>query len=158
MTTLVPPIVRPEVENAKSERGEHLVVYASGDPNLLDALRSSGLPCRVYGMRGGPEADQVDGNLEYRPRSGDGFVEDLRTARGVVTGGGFSLLSEAVYLGKPVLSIPLRGQFEQLMNARYLERDRPPRRGSNLDTLARGGVYRHAIVVGRNSADDGLYR
>ena len=84
---------------------------------------SSGVPCRVYGMRGGPEADQVDGNLEYRPRSGDGFVEDLRTARGVVTGGGFSLLSEAVYLGKPVLSIPLRGQFEQLMNARYLERD-----------------------------------
>ena len=74
-------------------------------------------------MRGGPEADQVDGNLEYRPRSSDGFVEDLRTARGVVTGGGFSLLSEAVYLGKPVLSIPLRGQFEQLMNARYLERD-----------------------------------
>ena len=41
----------------------------------------------------------------------------------MVTGGGFSLLSEAVYLGKPVLSIPLRGQFEQLMNARYLERD-----------------------------------
>jgi uncharacterized protein (TIGR00661 family) len=122
-TTLVPPIVRPEVEDAKSERGEHLVVYASGDPKLLDALRSSGVPCRVYGMRGGPEADQVDGNLEYRPRSGDGFVEDLRTARGVVTGGGFSLLSEAVYLGKPVLAIPLRGQFEQLMNARYLERD-----------------------------------
>ena len=45
------------------------------------------------------------------------------TARGVVTGGGFSLLSEAVYLGKPVLSVPLRGQFEQLMNARYLERE-----------------------------------
>ena len=41
----------------------------------------------------------------------------------MVTGGGFSLLSEAVYLGKPVLAIPLRGQFEQMMNARYLERD-----------------------------------
>ena len=32
-------------------------------------------------------------------------------------------MSEAVYLGKPVLAIPLRGQFEQLMNARYLERE-----------------------------------
>jgi uncharacterized protein (TIGR00661 family) len=122
-TTLVPPIVRPEIEAAKSERGDHLVVYASGDPALVKALRASGLPCRVYGMRGGPEADEADGNLEYRPRSGPGFVEDLRTARGVVTGGGFSLLSEAVYLGKPVLAIPLRGQFEQLMNARYLQRD-----------------------------------
>jgi UDP-N-acetylglucosamine:LPS N-acetylglucosamine transferase len=40
----------------------------------------------------------------------------------VVAGGGFSLLSESVYLGKPILSIPLRGQFEQTMNARYTER------------------------------------
>ena len=40
----------------------------------------------------------------------------------MVAGGGFSLLSEAVYLGKPVLAVPLRGQFEQMMNARYLDR------------------------------------
>jgi UDP-N-acetylglucosamine:LPS N-acetylglucosamine transferase len=39
-----------------------------------------------------------------------------------VAGGGFSLMSEAVYLGKPLLAVPLRGQFEQLMNGRYLAR------------------------------------
>jgi UDP-N-acetylglucosamine:LPS N-acetylglucosamine transferase len=32
-------------------------------------------------------------------------------------------MSEAVYLGKPMLAMPLVGQFEQLMNSRYLERD-----------------------------------
>jgi uncharacterized protein (TIGR00661 family) len=121
-TTLVPPIVRPEVVAARPEDGDHLVVYSSGSPALLAALRESGIPCRVYGMRDGP-AGTRDGVLEFRPRSEDGFLEDLRTARGVVTGGGFSLLSEAIYLGKPVLSVPLRGQFEQLMNARYLERE-----------------------------------
>jgi UDP:flavonoid glycosyltransferase YjiC (YdhE family) len=73
-------------------------------------------------MRGGPDEAVTDGNLELRPRSNDGFIEALRTARGVVAGGGFSLLSEAVYLGKPILSVPLRGQFEQTMNARYTER------------------------------------
>jgi uncharacterized protein (TIGR00661 family) len=122
-TTLVPPIIRPEIIDAVSERGEHLVVYSSGEPRLLEALKSSGVPCRVYGMRGGPEEDETDGNLTFRPRSNEGFVDDLRTARGVIAGGGFSLLSEAVYLGKPMLAIPLRGQFEQLMNARYLERE-----------------------------------
>jgi uncharacterized protein (TIGR00661 family) len=122
-TTLVPPIVRPEIESAIIERGDHLVVYSSGDPALIEALRSSGVRCLVYGMRGGPKEGEVDGNLEFRPRSNEGFVEDLRTARGVVAGGGFSLLSEAVYLGKPVLAMPLHGQFEQLMNARYLERE-----------------------------------
>ena len=122
-TTLVPPIVRPEIEAAAGERGEHLVVYSSGDPALIEALKASGVPCRVYGMRGGPDHDEMDGNLDHRPRSNEGFVEDLRTARGVIAGGGFSLLSEAVYLGKPVLSMPLHGQFEQLLNARYLERE-----------------------------------
>jgi UDP:flavonoid glycosyltransferase YjiC (YdhE family) len=40
----------------------------------------------------------------------------------VIAGGGFSLLSEAVYLGKPILAVPLHGQFEQVMNARYVQR------------------------------------
>jgi uncharacterized protein (TIGR00661 family) len=121
-TTFVPPIVRPEIVDAESVRGDHLVVYSSGDEALIEALRAAGIRCLVYGMRGGPAEPVVEGNLEFRPQSSDGFVEALRTARGVVAGGGFSLLSEAVYLGKPILSVPLRGQFEQLMNARYVER------------------------------------
>lgn len=122
-TTLVPPILRPEIATAEPEHGEHLVVYSSGDERLLEALRSTGVRCLIYGMRERPQRGAADGSLELRPRSNEGFVEDLRTARGVIAGGGFSLLSEAVYLGKPTLSIPLRGQFEQLMNARYLARE-----------------------------------
>ena len=122
-TTLVPPIVRPEIEAAEPEAGDHLVVYSSGEEALLAALKTIDLRCIVYGMRGSAaDEGRVEANLEFRAPSKEGFVEDLRTARGVVTGGGFSLLSEAVYLRKPVLSVPLRGQFEQVMNARYLER------------------------------------
>ncbi|MQA72780.1 MAG: teichoic acid biosynthesis protein [Solirubrobacterales bacterium] len=122
-TRLVPPILRPEIIAAEGERGDHLVVYSSGEESALAALRASGVRCRVYGMRGGPTEGTVDGNLEFRPRSNEGFVEDLRTARAVVAGGGFSLMSEAVYLGKPMLALPLHGQFEQMMNSRYLERE-----------------------------------
>jgi uncharacterized protein (TIGR00661 family) len=57
------------------------------------------------------------------PFSDEGFVEDLRTARGVVANGGFTLLGEAVYLHRPVLSVPVGKQFEQVVNARYLERE-----------------------------------
>ena len=122
-TTLVAPILRPEVVAAAPIRGEHLLVYSSGSTALLDALRTTGLPCRVYGMRDGPEAGTTDGRITFRPRSAGGFLEDLRTARAVISGGGFSLLSEAVFLGKPALAVPLDGQFEQLMNARYLQRE-----------------------------------
>lgn len=122
-TTLVPSILRTEVLESSPVRGEHLVVYSGGGDDLIDSLRDSPLPVHLYGMRDGDEVGTTDGAIEYRPRSVEGFLEDLVTCRGVVTGGGFSLLSEAVYLGKPVLSIPLKGQFEQLMNARYLERE-----------------------------------
>ena len=103
-------------------------------------------------MRDGPLVGTTDGAIEFRPRSVDGFLEDLVTARGVVTGGGFSLLSEAVYLGKPVLSVPLRGQFEQLMNARYLEREgfgicAPDRRPGD-----DGGVPRRARRLPRDDS------
>ena len=35
--------------------------------------------------------------------------------------GGFTLMSESVYLRRPVLAEPVGKQFEQILNARYLE-------------------------------------
>jgi UDP-N-acetylglucosamine:LPS N-acetylglucosamine transferase len=32
-------------------------------------------------------------------------------------------MGEAVVLGKPMLAVPLAGQFEQMLNSRYLERE-----------------------------------
>lgn len=121
-TTLVPPILRPDILEAEREQGEHLLVYWAGDETVPGILKSSGVPCRIYGMEGRITEDRVDENLTYRPFSGPGFIDDLRTCRGLVTGGGFSLLGEAVYLQKPMLAIPLQGQAEQQLNARYVER------------------------------------
>jgi uncharacterized protein (TIGR00661 family) len=123
-TTLVPPVLRPNVVDARARQGEHLLVYqtATGNEALARALKETGLPCRIYGLRRDIDTDVVDGDLVYRPFSETTFLDDLRGARGVVAGGGFSLLSECVYLHKPVLSIPVSGQFEQTLNARYLER------------------------------------
>jgi UDP:flavonoid glycosyltransferase YjiC (YdhE family) len=40
----------------------------------------------------------------------------------VVAGGGYSLMGEAVHLHVPMLSVPIGGQYEQELNARYLEK------------------------------------
>jgi uncharacterized protein (TIGR00661 family) len=123
-TTLVPSLLRPEILAAVPEPDEHLLVYqtAEGNEGLPAALDATGLECRVYGYRRDLEADVREGSILYRPFDETRFIEDLRTARGVLTGGGFTLLSECVQLGVPALSIPLAGQFEQVLNARYLER------------------------------------
>ncbi len=122
-TTLVPPILRPLVLRARPEEGDHLLVYqtSTSDSGLLEHLRRSGIECRVYGVRRGLAAEEREGNLRFMPFSDEGFVDDLRSARGVVANGGFTLLGEAVYLHRPVLSVPVRRQFEQVLNARYLQ-------------------------------------
>jgi uncharacterized protein (TIGR00661 family) len=122
-TTLVPPILRPEILAAKSEPGAHLLVYQTATSNtaLPKLLAKTGLPCRIYGMRRELTEAVTEGNLTWCPFSEAGFIEDLRTARAVIAGGGFSLMSESVYLHKPFLSVPIGGQFEQVLNALYLQ-------------------------------------
>ena len=123
-TTLLPSILRPEIISARPETGDHLLVYqtATSNSGLPEILRATGIPCRIYGLRRDLKEDVQDQNLLYRPFSEKGFIEDLRTARAVIAGGGYTLMSEAVYLHKPVLSIPVEGQFEQVLNALYLGR------------------------------------
>ena len=121
-TTLVPSLLRPEILATRSERGDHLLVYGRISEASIAALEASGVPCRVYGARDGLTAAVQEGHLSYRPFANEAFIDDLRTARGIVGSAGYSLMSEAVYLRKPMLALPLAGQFEQEMNARYLER------------------------------------
>ena len=124
-TTLHPPILRPEILAARPEAGQHLLVYQTSTSNaaLTEILKRSGRECRIYGLRRDLASDIVDGNLRFRPFSEVGFIDDLRTAAGVVASGGFTLMGEAVYLRRPMLAVPIVGQFEQVLNARYLERE-----------------------------------
>ena len=122
-TSLHPPILRPEILAAKSEPGQHLLVYQTYTTNqeLPKLLEATGVECRIYGLRRDLKEEVREGNLVYKPFSEAGFIDDLRTARGVVASAGFTLMGEAVYLHKPMLSEPVAKQFEQILNARYLQ-------------------------------------
>jgi uncharacterized protein (TIGR00661 family) len=117
-TTLVPPILRPEILKARREPGAHVLVYqtAASNTELVPTLNKLDYRFKVYGMR----REGVEGNVTLCAFSPTGFVDDLRTARGVIAGGGFSLMGEAVHLHVPMLSVPIAGQYEQVLNARYL--------------------------------------
>jgi uncharacterized protein (TIGR00661 family) len=122
-TTLHAPILRPEILSANVRKGDHLLVYQTGEGNsaLAATLAKTKLECRVYGMRRDITAEQIEGNLRYQPFSEGKFIDDLASCRAVIAGGGFTLMGEAVYLRKPMLSVPIANQFEQIFNARYLE-------------------------------------
>ena len=134
-TRLFPPILRPEILAARPRRGEHLLVYTTGEGNagFATTLAQTGIECRIYGMRRDLTAEVVEGNLRYQPFGEASFIEDLATCRAVIAGGGFTLMGEAVYLHKPMLAVPVGRQFEQVLNARYLQHEGYGRAADNLD-------------------------
>lgn len=122
-TTLVPPVLRPRILEAEPTDGDHLVVYQSSDsfPDIEKMLVDLDRPVRAYGVRPDLEAEQTHDNVTFRPFSEPQFVEDLASCAGVVASAGFTLISEALHLDKPYLATPIGDQFEQIMNARYVE-------------------------------------
>jgi uncharacterized protein (TIGR00661 family) len=134
-TALYPPIL--------PTNGDHLLVYQTkeGFGPLTEALARTGLECRVYGMRRDIKEEQVEGNLRYRPFDEKTFVTDLASSRAVIAAAGFTLMGEAVYLHKPMLAIPLERQFEQLLNARYLQYEGYGQSAENVEALADLGGF-----------------
>lgn len=121
-TILVPPILRRAILDAKPvpvAEAKHYLVYqtSTSDSSLIPTLNSlSDQQFIVYGLN----RDERIGNCTLKPFSETGFVHDLATSRGVLSNGGYSLLGEAVSLHRPVFSVPVRNQYEQLLNAWYV--------------------------------------
>jgi len=118
-TFLFPPILRAEMGELTPVSGEHHLVYVtSGYDTLIDVLkRFADERFVIYGYN----REAVDGNLQYREFSTEGFLADLAGCRSVIATAGFTLISEAMYLQKPYLAFPMHGQFEQQLNGLCLE-------------------------------------
>jgi hypothetical protein len=48
------------------------------------------------------------------------YYKSLASCEGLITGGGFESPAEALYLGKKLMVIPMKGQYEQQCNAAAL--------------------------------------
>ncbi len=119
-TFLFPPLIRPQVQHLATTKGDHTLVYlTSGFESFVDLLKNfSDERFIVYG-----QADQgTMGNLTFKAPSIDGFLQDLAACKCVMATAGFTLITEALHLRKPYLALPMAGQFEQAINAVFLEK------------------------------------
>ncbi len=122
-TSIIPPLLREDILHARGRACTgHILVYNSSALHTTKRFLSvfKNIPEQhfiVYGV----DQDSREENLILKKYSAGGFIDDLASSRGVITNGGFGLLSEAVYLKKPVLSVPIPGQYEQVLNASYLD-------------------------------------
>lgn len=118
-TFLFPPLLRKEILDATPTQGEHVLVYVTSPaPALAKLLSSVRCPLIAYGF--GREGKE--GNIRYKKPSVEGFFSDLISAQAIVANSGFSLVTEALHLGKPYLAVPVSHQFEQIFNAYWLDK------------------------------------
>ena len=117
---LAPPIHREAVFEHQAKVGEHVLVYQSCSicEQFAPMLKKLDRPVIVYGYG----QDAKDSNLTYKSFSESGLLSDMASCAYVICGGGHTLMSEALYYGKPILSLPVKGAFEQWLNAHYLEK------------------------------------
>ncbi|NVB39771.1 glycosyl transferase [Pseudenhygromyxa sp. WMMC2535] len=125
-SSLVAPILRRAIREIEPQTGEHVLVYhndPTGLHGLLEAMAA--LPeQRFIAYNFEPPANAAAmPNIQFVAAEVEGFLRDLAAAKAVVCTAGFTLISEALYLGKPLLVMPNEGIFEQTLNALYLERD-----------------------------------
>ena len=79
--------------------------------------------------------DVTDGIVKLKKLDKEKFSKDLLNCSGVITASGFSTTSEALVLGKKLWSIPIKGQYEQLCNAKALKKMGILTKDLNNDTL-----------------------
>jgi uncharacterized protein (TIGR00661 family) len=63
-----------------------------------------------------------EGNLEIIPIDNRRYLKSLSACKGVISGAGFEGPSEALFLQKKLLVIPMKGQYEQQCNAAALKK------------------------------------
>ena len=119
-TFIFDPILRSEVFKPRASRKDHILVYQTSESNkaLFKELKKVKQKFIVYGF----DKAKKEGNILFKKFSVKGFLDDLASCKAVITNGGFTLITEALYFGKPVLSQPVQGQFEQIVNAYYLNK------------------------------------
>ena len=119
-TVLVGPLLRPEVAQATPQTGDYILSYIRQNTPaaVLAALRQSGRPVRVYGLGARP----AEGPFTFRPFDEVTFVEDLAGCAALIGAAGNQTLGEALSLRKPVLALPEKKHFEQMINSFCLRR------------------------------------
>jgi uncharacterized protein (TIGR00661 family) len=118
-----PPILRRQLFELKDVRpGDYLLVYLLNHGYAPDIERwcaaNPAVPVHCfYDKPGAPETEQKLPGLTFHKLHGEKFLALMAGCRAVVCTAGFESVSEAAYLGKPVLMIPVQNHIEQYLNA-----------------------------------------
>lgn len=112
------PVIRSQIRNEETSDLGHITVYLPSfhDRLLLPYLHQlPDIKWEVFSKHS--TISYRNKNVWVNPVSNLEFNHSLVQSHGLLTGGGFEGPSEALFLGKKVMMIPMKNQFEQQCNA-----------------------------------------
>ncbi len=119
---ILPAVVKKEILEATPADHGYITVYLpSYCEQQLHAVFSTlpGFRFEVFSKECTHPCEA--GNIQFKPVNKKMFNQSLINCHGLITGAGFETPAEALHLGKKMIVIPIRGQYEQACNAAALQ-------------------------------------
>jgi uncharacterized protein (TIGR00661 family) len=118
---IFPPVIKDVFLNADAMDQGHITVYLPAyERHCINGHFHSHPNLHFHWFLKGITSTFTEGNITYFPVNNELFNQSLINCQGIITGGGFETPAEALYLGKKLMCIPIRGQYEQLCNVAAL--------------------------------------
>lgn len=117
------PIIREEIRNVDVRNNGHYTVYLPSydDSYLSGILKNIDVGWEVFSKHHKSKPCR-DANITVYPVDNEEFARSLSSCEGILCNAGFETPSEALYLGKKLMVIPMKRQYEQECNAEALDR------------------------------------
>ncbi len=119
---VVPPLLRKEVRELVPSDQDFLLVYMTHHSLSKQIITwqeqhpNVRLEC-FWDHKNETEVLRINPNLTFHQINSEKYLQLLATCKGLVTTAGFESVCEAMYLGKPVMMVPVPKHFEQQCNA-----------------------------------------
>ena len=117
-----PPLLREKIKGMIPSRGEFFLTYLV-NPGYAEEVQlwAKANPTvhivAFWDQKGQKAPYQALPNLRFYPLDDSLFLEKMASCKALACTAGFESVCEAMFLGKPVLMVPVAGQYEQSCNA-----------------------------------------
>ena len=120
---IITPVIKKEILEATPKDDGYITVYLPSycEPQLINIF-SVFKEHRFQIFSRQSKQEHTVANIVFKPVGKSLFNQSLINCHAIITGGGFETPSEAIHLGKKIMAIPIRGQYEQCCNAAALSK------------------------------------
>jgi uncharacterized protein (TIGR00661 family) len=118
----VPPLLRQEVKSIQPQSGErwlaYLTHYRLADEIMAWSAQNPEVQLDCFWDNPTQKSEnQYSESLTFHPIDAEKYLTKMTTCAGLISTAGFESVAEAMYLGKPVMMVPVPNHIEQMINA-----------------------------------------